>query len=230
MIDELGIGGIGAPLLARQELERDLEREHFGPVARAWTAPRTWVTSEVVTSTIMNTHVRDNLLALYALSRRFTVTDIQNTAAECSLYDGSTHGAATGWQIAAGALTSDRKLRATLSGDFLYNRVDGDTMTVRTYVGNVLLCADAGLVNNGVLNASREGWTVVVEVCNLGSASSQLARQRWETGGRGSGNFTGTTLGTTNTASSWYLDITAQWSVASPSNSWRIREAIIEQI
>lgn len=27
----------------------------------AWTAPRTWVTSETVTSTIMNTHVRDNL-------------------------------------------------------------------------------------------------------------------------------------------------------------------------
>lgn len=30
----------------------------------AWTAPRTWVTSEVVTSSIMNTHVRDNFLYL----------------------------------------------------------------------------------------------------------------------------------------------------------------------
>lgn len=28
----------------------------------AWTAPRTWVTSEVVSATIMNAHVRDNLL------------------------------------------------------------------------------------------------------------------------------------------------------------------------
>lgn len=28
----------------------------------AWTAPRTWVTSETVTAGIMNTHVRDNLL------------------------------------------------------------------------------------------------------------------------------------------------------------------------
>lgn len=28
----------------------------------AWTAPRTWVTSEVVTASIMNTHVRDNFL------------------------------------------------------------------------------------------------------------------------------------------------------------------------
>mgnify|MGYP001592239233 CR=1 FL=1 len=30
----------------------------------AWTAPRTWVTSELVTAAIMNTHIRDNLLAL----------------------------------------------------------------------------------------------------------------------------------------------------------------------
>lgn len=28
----------------------------------AWTAPRTWVTSEIVTSSLMNTHIRDNLL------------------------------------------------------------------------------------------------------------------------------------------------------------------------
>lgn len=28
----------------------------------AWTAPRTWVTSEVVSASTMNTHVRDNLL------------------------------------------------------------------------------------------------------------------------------------------------------------------------
>lgn len=27
----------------------------------AWTTPRTWVTSEVVTASVMNTHVRDNL-------------------------------------------------------------------------------------------------------------------------------------------------------------------------
>lgn len=30
----------------------------------AWTAPRTWVVSEVVTAALMNTHVRDNLLFL----------------------------------------------------------------------------------------------------------------------------------------------------------------------
>jgi len=30
----------------------------------AWTTPRTWVTDEVVTATLLNTHVRDNLAAI----------------------------------------------------------------------------------------------------------------------------------------------------------------------
>lgn len=30
----------------------------------AWTAPRTWVTAELVTASLMNTHVRDNLTHL----------------------------------------------------------------------------------------------------------------------------------------------------------------------
>jgi hypothetical protein len=30
----------------------------------AWTTPRTWVASEVVTASIMNTHIRDNELLL----------------------------------------------------------------------------------------------------------------------------------------------------------------------
>lgn len=37
----------------------------------AWTAPRTWVTSEVVTAAQLNTHLRDNLIDL---DRRTTTT------------------------------------------------------------------------------------------------------------------------------------------------------------
>lgn len=33
----------------------------------AWTAPRTWVSGEVVTAAIMNVHVRDNLLHVYGM-------------------------------------------------------------------------------------------------------------------------------------------------------------------
>lgn len=42
----------------------------------AWTAPRTWVSSEIVTAALMNTHVRDNLLALYGTwDRHLLFTD-----------------------------------------------------------------------------------------------------------------------------------------------------------
>ena len=40
----------------------------------AWTAPRTWVAAEVVTAAIMNTHVRDNLLALGDVWTSYTPT------------------------------------------------------------------------------------------------------------------------------------------------------------
>lgn len=43
-----------------------------------WTTPRTWVTSELVTSSLMNTHVRDNLLG--ALGPAATTIADLNTA------------------------------------------------------------------------------------------------------------------------------------------------------
>lgn len=55
----------------------------------AWTAPRTWVTGEVVTGALLNTHVRDNLLAVVPVG---TVLPYAGSAAPNSLYllcDGS---------------------------------------------------------------------------------------------------------------------------------------------
>ncbi|MDA1330693.1 MAG: hypothetical protein O3B43_06485 [Chloroflexi bacterium] len=39
----------------------------------AWTTPRTWTTSELVTASIMNTHIRDNLNYLYSGKEAFYV-------------------------------------------------------------------------------------------------------------------------------------------------------------
>ena len=38
----------------------------------AWTTPRTWTTSEVPTGAIFNTHLRDNLNALYGTTTTYT--------------------------------------------------------------------------------------------------------------------------------------------------------------
>jgi hypothetical protein len=50
----------------------------------AWTAPRTWVTSEMVTAALMNTHVRDNLLFLLTDIPDLTVASIDHTASPYS--------------------------------------------------------------------------------------------------------------------------------------------------
>lgn len=49
-----------------------------------WTAPRTWVTGEVVTSTVMNTHVRDNLIAILPVGT-FIYRAALHTAVETSI-------------------------------------------------------------------------------------------------------------------------------------------------
>lgn len=49
----------------------------------AWTAPRTWTTTELVTAAMMNTHVRDNLVYLGGSSGAFvstSATAFTNTA------------------------------------------------------------------------------------------------------------------------------------------------------
>lgn len=43
----------------------------------AWTAPRTWVTNEIVTAAQLNTHVRDELLALGPSTIGTTISGIQ---------------------------------------------------------------------------------------------------------------------------------------------------------
>src|SRR5678809_374945 len=52
----------------------------------AWTPPRTWVPGEFVTASMMNTHVRDELLFLYANSKiasyPTTLADVNNTVTQ----------------------------------------------------------------------------------------------------------------------------------------------------
>lgn len=44
----------------------------------AWTSPRTWVAGEVVTASLLNTHLRDNLLAIGSPSIPWTAPTLTN--------------------------------------------------------------------------------------------------------------------------------------------------------
>ena len=61
----------------------------------AWTAPRTWVTGEVVTAALMNTHVRDHLRFLKGLDGDITLDANIVTAFNVDGVDVSAHKAGT---------------------------------------------------------------------------------------------------------------------------------------
>ncbi len=50
----------------------------------AWTTPRTWVTNETATAANFNTHVRDNLNALYGTDSSYTPTLSQGASTNIS--------------------------------------------------------------------------------------------------------------------------------------------------
>lgn len=52
--------------------ERSHEAHGAAAERHVWTAPRTWVTGESLTSSLMNTHVRDNLLAAFPAGTTYT--------------------------------------------------------------------------------------------------------------------------------------------------------------
>lgn len=73
----------------------------------AWTAPRTWVTSEVVTAALMNSAVRDNLRYLKGLDGAITIEDDIVTAHNVDGVDVSSH---EGRHVSGGADDIDSAL------------------------------------------------------------------------------------------------------------------------
>lgn len=150
----------------------------------AWTNPRDWSTNEVVTSSIMNQHVRDNLNAVAragsatGLAPTTSAAEITSTANEVSMRVGGTTAAGNtdGWLIPAGLIGTDRLITLKAAGDWLYNA--NQSLRIRIYLrdgvgGNTLLWDDTAGGSAGV-TANRGPWEMEVNVAALASASSQL--------------------------------------------------------
>jgi len=84
-----------------------------------YTAPRTWVSGEVVTHTLMNTHVRDNLLALSEIARTWTAAQTFNDDIDIKLGTGAdaairwSDGDADNHALAIGLGNSNQSLHVT---------------------------------------------------------------------------------------------------------------------
>lgn len=61
----------------------------------SWTAPRTWVAGETVTASLINTHLRDNLLALFTPSSGWPANPIVKAGVISATTDGGGHLAIT---------------------------------------------------------------------------------------------------------------------------------------
>lgn len=202
MIDELELGGAHRYHDDRTVDEREL-------VFNAWTAPRTWVTSEVVTSSIMNTHVRDNLLVVKR-QHAATVADttIANTLTETNVHTST---------LAAGELGANGWLEVHIAGTITRGTGAGQ-LTFRLKLGGTTILTSATGFGGGTGTGSP--FVVRCYVKNQNAAGTQYA---WlEGNGPSFGTaFLGPLRATAaiDTSTSKALDVTWQWDTAAVDRS-----------
>lgn len=137
----------------------------------AWTTPRTWSTGEVVTSTIMNTHVRDNLTDL---DRRTTSTAATVSTSQTTTSTSYTDLATTGPAVTV-TIGSTGKALVSLYGLMLQsNASQASFMGFAVSGATTVAAADAfALALNAAVagDAIRCGATWLVTGLNSGSTT-----------------------------------------------------------
>lgn len=196
-----------------------------------WTAPRTWVTGEIVTAAAVNVHLRDNLLAVTRpYDKAASGIDVVSSTTETNLYLKT---------ITGGDMGTDRMLRLTMLGDILFNDGASGT-TLRIKFGGTTLWEDT-IASSA--SATRRPYALQLFLGNQGSASVQFLAGTWNFGGVGATtglgdvNFTDagqpnafSSGGTAalNTAVNQDLVVSAQHSANSANLSIRRFYAILE--
>lgn len=186
-----------------------------------------------VAGTVVNAADLNDRTKVY--DRVTTTVDVVSTVADTQLY---------AKVIGAGHMSSDRMLRLTLLGDYLHNATAGDTISLNFRLGGgAYVMTDSSNLGNS-LSATRQAWRLVFEVVNLGSASSQyqsvhaVLGNTAGTASTGIGDISGAnshhgmlgvaSLSAVDTTIAQTLQVTAQWSASSASNSFRMRYAVLE--
>lgn len=189
-----------------------------------WTAPRTWVTSELVTAAELNTNVRDNPLALphpYGVIES-TPIDVTSSTTETSLLT------TTPTTITGGDMGATGCVNLRIVGDLLYN-VGAATMRLKIKFGGTTV-SDTGDVAPWNASSDRVFWLLDVQFQNLTASSQFMTASLFNTVQGGStgllttgSSFAASVYGTAakNTASNQNIDVTVQWGTNSASLSWR---------
>lgn len=184
----------------------------------AWTAPRTWTTGEVVTSTIMNTHVRDNFLAVpYVVAQSGAGATVTNTTTETDLIS---------FTVPAGALGANGLVRVT--GHAVYQDVPGSTnCSLRWKFGSTTV---HGLLTAQGTSANFRSLKLDFIMGNLNNTAAQSGRATYAISDANPSDYGGPNLygrvvsafaeggfggPTEDTTSAKTLKMTVQWGAAS---------------
>lgn len=135
-----------------------------------WTAPTTRATGDLITASIWNTDLGDNLVYLHGVKKTTSKT-VSNTTTETDLLNGEI-------TVAANQLGTTGGLRLDAWGQWKQNRGANDTTgpQFKLKLGGTTIF-DTGAGSFSVPNSSGTyPWRVEAEILNVGSASSQEAR------------------------------------------------------
>lgn len=148
----------------------------------SWTTPRTWVTGELVTASIMNTHVRDNLGALQPQSAQVSTSETSTSTSYTNL---ATSGPAvtltTGTQalLSISATGSNNTSNASIymsyavSGASTVSASDSTALIISSYTGGIGFSGSAVYLLSG-LTAGSNTFTAKYKVSsNTGSWSNR---------------------------------------------------------
>lgn len=221
----------------------------------AWTDPSSinFNTGQVITETKLE-QVTDNLLALVragdatGLAPTTSAADITSSTSEMSMRTAGVAGNTTGWLIPAGLIGTNRMVKLTAMGDYLWNA--SNTLRLRVYLrdgagSNTLLFDDTTGTPN--LSSSRQPWQMELNLAALGSASSQLLSgtilwPNFNVAAPASGIgfadagpagplysiFADDSASAVDMSAARYLDVTGTWSTSSASLSWRLKYAALQ--
>lgn len=148
-----------------------------------WATPRTWTTGELVTKTIMDAHVRDELNALKTpASFRCWVDEATNVTTTSTTWTGI-----DGTNLSATMVTGGGTIYVGFSGTFYFTVSTGRIFLDVIVDGTTRVGTDDGIIaDNSASTSATAAMAFVVPITGLSAASHTFAMQWRVTAGTAS--------------------------------------------
>lgn len=176
----------------------------------AWTSPRDWTTGELVTASMMNTHVRDNLDVVGA--SKLTSSTVETAVGASSTAENTL----ISYTVPAGVIGANRILRFEARGTWRLNAAAPDQLDVRFKWGGTTEYTSSHPTNWG----SAQPWRLIVTVIPDNAATGAQYGQA-EMAGVNTAVFTDISswVGAIDTTGTVAILVTAQFGASDANNN-----------